>query len=145
MSKKNWKDIKKSNKQLKKLAEQQMRKLDVIISKGKIKKRKTKSSLPKIPQKYHLYIKSKFWKNRRNKYFKDFEKKCFICNSIKYIQVHHLEYDNKLFGIEKDEMLVSLCLDCHEQFHLIYGTKRKMYEEFNEFIDLKSAELLSWI
>ena len=116
-----------------------------VSSKSK-KKRKERLYKKRIPKKYNIYIKSEFWKKRRNKYFKDFGRKCFICGSVKYIQIHHLEYDNNYYGIEKDEMLVNLCRECHEQFHSIYGTKRKMYDEFNEFIDLRqSEELLKFI
>lgn len=108
----------------------------------KIKKkvRKEREYNKRIPRKYSVYIKSKFWVIRRNRYFQDFGRKCLLCNSSKFVQVHHQEYDNNYYGSEKDEMLIGLCRDCHEQFHSIYGTKKKMYNEFDEFTQTKLAE-----
>jgi len=118
-------------------------KVDIVKSK-KIKKKnkklqKERQYHKRIPRKYNLYIKSKFWEVRRNRYFKDYGRKCFICSLVKFPQVHHLEYDNNFYGNEKDEMLVCLCRECHEEFHTTYQTKRTMYDEFNEFIDLKKG------
>lgn len=101
------------------------------------KKRKERLYNKRIPRSYKIYIKSVFWTKRRNKYLKDFGRKCFICDSVKYSQVHHLEYDYNYYSKEEDKMLVCLCKDCHDEFHLNYQTKRKMYDEFDEFVNLK--------
>jgi 5-methylcytosine-specific restriction endonuclease McrA len=109
-------------------------------SQKKIKKlRKERKYRKRIPKSYKIYIKSEFWEKRKNIYYRKYGKKCFICGSVEYIQLNHLEY--KYFGEEKDESLVALCRGCHEEFHSIFGVKHKMYEEFNEFIDLKQGEL----
>lgn len=108
----------------------------------KNKKRKQERKYNRIPKKYSVYIKSKWWKIRRNRYFQDYGKKCFICGSFKWVVLHHLEYKQSVYGNEPDEMLVQLCKDHHEEFHAFYGVKQKMYNEFDEFIDLKYSENL---
>lgn len=99
--------------------------------------RKEREYKKRIPKKYILYIKSKFWKTRRNKYFRDYGKKCMVCGSCKYVQLHHIEYRNSDFGFEEDKTLIALCRDCHEEFHLRYRTKQNMQKEVEEFIQIK--------
>lgn len=110
------------------------------IKKKYKQKRKQREYSNRCPRKYNVYIKSRFWVARKNKYFKDFGRKCFICSSSKFPTIHHLEYDNNYFGKEKDSMLVCLCFGCHNEFHARYGVKQKMYHEFNDFIDLKKGQ-----
>lgn len=104
------------------------------------KERKLRKYANRIPKKYNVYIKTKYWTKRKNEYFQKYGKQCFVCKSSKYVQLHHLEYKNELFGIEPDEMLVQLCKEHHEEFHALYGVKRKMYQEFDDFIDIKYGE-----
>lgn len=116
------------------------------IKKKKNKKPRKERKYARVPKKYNVYIKSKWWKKRRNKYFQDFGKKCLICGSSKYVVLHHLEYNHTVFGNEPDTMLVQLCNPHHEEFHAIYGVKHKMYADFDEFIEMKQSEtILGWI
>jgi len=119
------------------------------LSKRKFKKLKRLKQLASrgrnksgAPLKYKEYIKSMFWRKRRNRFFAEFGRICFICKIKSHIVLHHLEYKNNLFGVEPDESLVCLCNGCHEEFHAIYGVKQKMYDEFNEFIQMKYDEKL---
>lgn len=105
------------------------------IKKGKklfkIKKRTEKIRIS-IPKKYKDYIKSKWWKKRKIKYYQKFGKKCAVCKSIYHIQLHHLIYGN--YGFEKDEHLIALCSIHHEEYHKQYGVKENMFDDTNEFI-----------
>lgn len=111
--------------------------------KFKLNKKTTKErKRARKPKRYKTYIKSNLWLERKNKYYQLYRKKCHICSSSKYIQLHHLEYRQDLFGKEKDEMLVPLCREHHEEFHLRYTTKQKMYKEFDEFVELLYKEYM---
>lgn len=114
--------------------------LEIKIPKKKKTKNIKKRKYNRKPKKYYVYIKSKFWKERKNKYYQTYGKKCHICRSSRYIELHHLEYRSDLFGKELDEMLVPLCLEHHKEFHTLYGTKQKMYNEFNEYSEIKYEE-----
>lgn len=116
---------------------QAMRKKKKLSKKEMRDKKKIIALRKKVPTKYYEYIKSIYWKNRRTQYFKKFGRKCVACNSNKKIQLHHLEYDSNYFGREKDESLAVLCQPCHEEFHTSFGSNQKMYDEFNEFLELK--------
>ena len=100
------------------------------------KKRKKKKKLfnreyKRVPKQYKVYIKSKWWEKRKNQYFKIYGRKCQICGSSSYIQVHHIVY--KDLGFEEDADLAGLCQSHHEQFHSIYGVKKDMTKDFTEF------------
>lgn len=128
-------EIQRNNRYMEQRARQALSK----FLKGK-KTRKERKYEKRIPRKYGLYIKSIFWKNRKNKFYKENKKICFICGSTKYIQLNHLEYNSELFGNEPDSMLVALCKSHHEEFHALYGVKKKMYDEFNDFIENSISE-----
>jgi len=102
--------------------------------KNKIVKRKKPVKEVKAPKDYHQYIESSFWKKRKNKYWKEHKKQCQRCSTMKFIQLHHMYYDNSLFGNEPDEHFCALCMDCHEQFHAKYGSKKDMIEDTHKFI-----------
>ncbi len=88
----------------------------------------------RIPKSYNTYIKSHWWLDRRNKYFKNNHRKCVVCGSCNYIQLHHKLYAD--FGFEKDENLVALCGFHHQQIHSAIGkTKKNMITETNNYID----------
>ncbi len=107
-------------------------------NKKKIKKQKRLLRYKKkIPQKYKEYIKSKFWIIRKNQYFKKYGKKCMVCNSNKCIQLHHIEYNVGKFGFEDDKVLISLCRECHEEFHSIFGVKQNSQQDLIEFMEIK--------
>lgn len=72
---------------------------------------------------YQEYLKSNIWKqikqkiaNRRTKQ-KDFWKKCMICGSTRYIQIHHVKY-TKIKEVSL-HALRPLCNRCHQQIHII--------------------------
>lgn len=85
----------------------------------------------RIPKKYKVYIKSKFWEKRKNKYFREHGRYCDICKSSYQTSVHHLHYKN--FGYEKDEDLVSLCWFHHEDFHKKFGVKQECHKEYLKY------------
>lgn len=114
----------------------------VRVKKHKKKKIKKQRLYDKrVPRSYKIYIKSPFWRKRRNEYFRKFGNKCSICGSSRYINLHHKKYGN--YGFEKDEDLVSLCQKHHEQFHTEFGkTKGNMSKETDEFIYREKSELI---
>lgn len=87
----------------------------------------------KIPQSYRVYIKSIFWKKRKNQYFYIHGKKCFVCGSGKYVQLHHKIY--KDFGNELDCNLVALCRFHHSELHKATKLKQDMTVETNDLIE----------
>lgn len=111
-------------------------KLSNKTKKYKVKKKRHKKNkrnkLIKTNLKYKDYIKSVFWRNRKNAYFRKHGKKCTLCDSTK-VGLHHLVY--KDFGAEKDEHLIALCWYHHEKFHIEYGVQGNMIKNTNEYID----------
>ena len=95
----------------------------------------------RIPKKYKVYIKSKWWEKRKNLYFQSHEKKCAICSSSEHIQLHHMVYKN--YGNEKDEHLVPLCREHHNLFHSQTGTHTNMVKDTNDFI-IETSEIESF-
>ncbi len=85
---------------------------------------------------YEVYIKSPLWTSRKNKLFQDRGKFCNKCESVERVSVHHLRYNQKEFGKEKDTDLVALCWKCHHRFHEIYGVKKDSHEDYKLFIKL---------
>lgn len=101
--------------------------------KGKHKKLVQHIKKERVPRKYNIYIKSKFWEERKNQYYRTHIKQCIVCQSYKQITVHHLNYKAKEYGKEKDEDLVALCWECHEDFHNKYGVTKNSHSQFTEF------------
>jgi len=85
----------------------------------------------RCPRTYKAYIKSKFWEERKNKFYQNVGRICAVCGSTNQMSVHHLKYGS--FGKERDEDLVALCWSCHEEFHTIYGVTRDCHKEFADF------------
>lgn len=108
---------------------------------GKIKKKRNRTKLAKIPRSYKIYIKSVFWEKRKNDWYRKYGKSCKACLHTKYINLHHMFYKN--YGNESDDHLVALCLDCHAEFHELYGVKKDMVKETNEFI-INKREVLDF-
>lgn len=104
------------------------------------KKSRNDNFHPKVLKDYKLYIKSKYWKNRRDRHFKKFGYGCVICGDKKS-NVHHMYYGN--FSNEREEDLVTLCRLHHEMFHEQYPTKKDMRLETNQFI-IEQSEIESF-
>lgn len=68
--------------------------------------------------------------------------KCILCGSKKDLQVHHL---NSFSSDEANQINplngVTLCKDCHEGFHRIYGKKDNTREQFDEYSNHKALDL----
>lgn len=126
-------DIIKNSKQLEAKANRLLSKLNKKPKKKK--ERKGRKYKNRIPVKYTVYIKSKWWTERKNKYYQKHKKICKACNSTKYINLHHMLYQD--FGNEPDEILMPLCRNCHEEFHDEYATGYNMIEETYKFIERK--------
>lgn len=61
------------------------------------------------------YMQSQKWRLLSN-YIKVRDKhQCQLCNSKQQLEVHHQTYEN-LFN-EKEEDLITLCRNCHQQIH----------------------------
>jgi len=88
-----------------------------------------------VPTKYIVYIKSEFWKKRRKRYFKKYEKKCLTCGTKKGVGLHHAVYRHTEFGNERDTDLFPLCSVCHREFHEHYGVKGNMLKETRHFVN----------
>ncbi len=114
-------------------------KYNVEVKQKTKRKGNKKKKTTRVPVKYKLYIVSKHWENRKNLYYQSHKRICQACNSSSNIAVHHMFYGN--YGQEKDEHLVALCRDCHEEFHTIYGVKKNMINFTNEFIEEKRQSI----
>jgi hypothetical protein len=64
---------------------------------------------------YLKYITSPVWKARAFDAIEKAGKKCQMCNSPKYLQVHHRTYER--LGKERPSDLITLCSKCHSKFH----------------------------
>ena len=63
--------------------------------------------------KYHKYLKSYKWKQKRKQIFREYGKRCWKCGRKLKIQVHHKTY--RRLGKEKKRDLKPYCSDCHEE------------------------------
>jgi hypothetical protein len=104
-------------------------KIDVKYRRNRRTKIRKERKYARVPKKYKVYIKSKWWRQRKNRYYQDFGKKCMLCGSAKFIDLHHIEYKSSEFGFEKDKTLIALCRNCHAEFHLRYKLKQNMQKE----------------
>lgn len=64
---------------------------------------------------YNNYLKTKYWKQKRQKVLKAAKYKCQLCSNKEKLHVHHNTYEN--IGSEKKEDLIVLCEKCHKKFH----------------------------
>lgn len=62
----------------------------------------------------NIYLKSEHWINLKKEKLKEFDC-CALCNSIKKLDVHHLNYKN-LYDVELSDLLV-VCRPCHAKIH----------------------------
>jgi len=68
---------------------------------------------------WNKYIKSKYWKRRKEQYWRKFPKICYCCgdtNKSDFIDLHHIVYS--VFR-ERNKDLIPLCRYCHEYVHTL--------------------------
>ena len=70
-------------------------------------------------KKYHLYLGTKEWKDRRAKVLRRANNLCEGCGDRTATEVHHLTYAN--VGDELLFQLVALCSPCHSKLHTFGG------------------------
>lgn len=68
-----------------------------------------------MTKKYEKYLLSDEWAEIKISLFEKRGKKCEICNSKKFLQIHHLSYIN-IFNEEPEDLII-LCSDCHKKEH----------------------------
>lgn len=100
---------------------------------------------------YEKYLSSKEWKKKREDIAKKRNYICEKCN--KYIEkgyhIHHKNYKN--FGNEKDEDLLFLCENCHNETHHRDNEKKDKFEidinilKDKDFISLNSTSKVLYI
>ena len=64
---------------------------------------------------YNNYLKSNYWKKRREEFKIKTWGRCFICHSRKKLNVHHKRYNS--LGKEKHTDLRLLCEECQHKIH----------------------------
>ena len=64
---------------------------------------------------YHNYLKSKHWKETKDRFFKVKKYRCSICFARKDLCVHHKNY--QWLGKETSADLTYLCHNCHNELH----------------------------
>jgi len=92
-----------------------------ILKNKKPKKKNKKSKLKNkkivrhkfIP--YKKYLKSKWWRLKRQQKLQSVGFKCEKCGSVDWLQVHHLHY--KTLYRENNTDLQVLCGNCHQLLH----------------------------
>lgn len=82
----------------------------------KRKKRKERRASVKNRTKYERYLRSPWWRERRQRALSHAGNRCEQCQTIHRLEVHHRNY-HRLFG-ELDADLEVLCHDCHGDHHL---------------------------
>ncbi len=64
---------------------------------------------------YGEYLKTDWWRHRRERALELAESHCQVCNSPGPLEIHHRTYER--LGHERDADLIVLCADCHRLFH----------------------------
>lgn len=123
-----------------------------IVKKERKPRKYRENSKRKAPLQHGAYINSELWEERKAKYYKKHKKECARCGGYEHINLHHMFYDNKIFGSEPDKHLIPLCWLCHEKFHSNYPTKKNMifntkefistYKQFGELLSVKKKEVV---
>ncbi len=103
----------------------------------KRERRKVKKQKVSTRQAYENFINSSEWTAIKNRYWSTHQRACAVCSTSKYIHLHHMFYGR--FGQEKDEDLIPLCREHHDEYHAKNGTQRNMKRRTMEYIQSKVA------
>lgn len=78
-----------------------------------------------LKERYHEYLKSAAWLEKREQRLKIDGHRCAMCGAKHGLQVHHLTYEH-LYQENAETELVTLCKRCHSSMHgyTESGTKR---------------------
>lgn len=83
------------------------------------------------------------YKDIRNKTLKRDNFKCVVCRSNKHIVAHHLDgfdkHKDKRFELDN---LVTLCGDCHKEFHHEFGYGSNTREQFENYFKNKKKIII---
>jgi len=71
-------------------------------------------------KKYSDLLEDKKWQNKRQFILKRDENKCTSCGTKNKLQVHHIIYyaDKPKPWLYPNKYLITLCDDCHKEYHL---------------------------
>lgn len=91
-------------------------------------------------EEYSKYLKSEHWLETRQKRIDLDDNRCYICGKRKYLNVHHIRYNN-LGHEDVNSDLITLCKQCHSMLHKIKdGTKEEYYNLLDARRDGKYPE-----
>lgn len=80
---------------------------------------------------YTELLKTKQWKNFREAILLRDNYSCRVCGSIKNPNVHHIKYIRGLKPWEyPDDLVITLCRDCHAKVHSIKSKKDRNSDKF---------------
>lgn len=82
-----------------------------------LKKAKLETYAELRKMKYHVYLKSKYWKQVREVVLKRDKNACVICQSTYRLQVHHDNYKHIANELRHLEDVMTLCDKCHREHH----------------------------
>jgi hypothetical protein len=75
------------------------------------------SKITPTQENYYAYLKTPQWETLRRHALERDGQRCRICNSAKFLHVHHRKYP-KVYGEESVSDLTTLCSACHDTYHL---------------------------
>lgn len=105
------------------------------LKRKKVRRGKRKKHKRKIPiMSYRVYIKSSYWRQRKNSYFGKFGKRCAVCGQKEGVTLHHKRYKIHEFGKEPDDALVALCPHHHQAYHDHFGVQSNMTATTDLFV-----------
>ena len=86
---------------------------------------------------YDNYIQSKQWSMKKREAYALYGFFCKRCgeNRKGFLHVHHITYES--FTNEKMKDLAILCINCHSEYHSIFGSEPDHFS-FNKFIAWKN-------
>lgn len=85
---------------------------------------------------------SALWEQVRQEAFERDKRECICCGKYELLQGHHIK--NFADNIEERydvDNVVTLCEECHKQFHSIYGKRNTSKLQLQSFLELHSKNL----